>query len=56
MWILKRNKPYFKTNIQEKWTTFNQMIMVQNKVVGTYTINIESIKKNMDKSRYSIHR
>ena len=56
MWILKRNEPHIKTNIKEKWTTFNQMVMVQNKVVHTNAINIEYLQKNIDKSSYNIHR
>ena len=56
MWILKRNEPHIEKYIQEKRTTFNQILMVQNKVLDTYAINIESIKENMDKNRYSTHR
>ena len=56
MWISKRNEPHIKTNIQERQATFNQMMMVQNKVVETDAIYIESIKKNMGNSKYSTHR
>ena len=56
MQISKRNEPYVKINIQERQTASKQMRMVQNKVVDTYAIDIESIKKNMDESRYSTHR
>ena len=32
------------------------MIMIQNDIVNTDTINIESVKKNMDNNSSSIHR
>ena len=56
MWISKRNESHIITHIQERWETFNQMSMVQNKVVDIDAIDIQSVKINMDNSIYSTHR
>ena len=56
MWISKRSETHIKTNIQERWATFNQMRMVQNKAIDTDAIDIEYLKEDMDKSKHSTHR
>ena len=56
MWISKRSETHIKTNIQERWATFNQMRMVQNKAIYTDAIYIECVKEDMDKSKHSTHR
>ena len=52
----KRNEQHIKTNIQERWATFNQMKMIQNKAVDSDTIDIEFVKENMNENRHSNHR
>ena len=56
MWISKRNESHIITHIQERWETFNQMSMVQNKVVDIDAIDIQSVKINMNNCIYSTYR
>ena len=43
LWISRNIETHIKTNIQERWATFNQMRMIQNKAIDTDAIYISNV-------------